>query len=581
MARADNLATQRLELISKGIDLPPIQQDLDPALRIPRSRFRADAWENLSTGFGNSAQHPTNASLYTGIPKVSERQQEDLYRSDWVARKAMDAPAEDMTRKGISYQHNDDDEEDGKKNNGKSESQKKVEDFNDLLEDKYSLWRTAFQAVALARVSGGSLTLFNYDDIQTAEEFAFPLNENRVSEIRWVKTIPAWFAIPITWYRDINHPKYDEPEHYQIVIRGVGGGITLNVHESRMIRMDGRFTTQTARVQNRGWNDSEIQAVYTALRDYGICVTESNSTMETFTQDYLGMKGLAEKAMLGSDPDYILERVAMTHFNMTSNRLNVFDADSETMERKGTPITGLADLWDRYTEAICGASSIPRPRFFSTQSGALGGNGTAEDMETYYDGIGSKQELQLRPWLNQYMFNVNMAENMVTELPSYTFNELQAQTDKEKAETRFTQAQTDQIYIQENVLSPEEITVSRFSKEEPDLDTVVVDFEAREEMEDEATPEEVEEMRNTIAGMEMKEAISQEAAKQNFNQPPPEKPEEKKDQIINVRPEIRVDAPIINVKIPEQIDHAKEISDIQKGLEAISDKLDQDIEIED
>ena len=597
MAQSNALADERLLLASKGFDLKPIDKN-DPALRIPRTRFRMDAWENLSTGFGSSSQHPANNSQFTGISKVSEYQQEELYRSDWVTRKGIDAPAEDMTRNGISYQHSNDDKEEGKtgeKTNGKTEAQKSVEDFDKLLNEKYSLWQTAFQAVALARASGGSMTLFNFDDIQTEAEFAVPLNENQVTEIRWVMTVPAWFAIPITWYRDINHPKWGQPEHYQVVLRNTGGGITLNVHESRMIRMDGRFTTQTPKTQNRGWNDSEIQAVFTALRDYGICVTESNSTMQTFTQDYLGMKGLAEKVMTGSDPDYILDRLSMTHFSMTSNKLNVYDADSEKMERQGTPITGLSELWDRYTEAICGAWSIPKARFFSSESGQLGGNSSDSDTRTYFNGILSKQEIQLRPWLNQFMYSVNMASGSLAELPSYTFNPLQEQSDQEKAATRYTQAQTDHIYIEDQVVSAEEIGISRFSKEKPDLETVMVDFDAREEMKDERTPEEIESMAGELEGLKMEKAVNEAAKNQNILQRP-EQLEDQEDDLLEdkgdaadrkdsktiiITPEINIEnpAPVINFNGP--IDHTDDIREIRKGLEDVTGKLNEEIDFED
>jgi len=526
MPQSNALADKRLELAAKGYDLPPLPKDIDPALRIPHSRM--DAWANLTTGFGRASQHPVANSQYEAVDKIDSDQLEQMYRSDWVTRKGVDAPAEDMTRNGISYQHNDDDE-DQDENDGKEQIkiQKEVEDFDDLLNEQFKLWQTAFQAIALARASGGSLTLFNFDDIQIAEEFAEPLNENQVSEIKWVRVVPAWFALPLTYYRDINHPKWGFPEHYQVVIREPGFGITLQVHETRMIRMDGRFTTQTPRTQNRGFNDSEIQAVYTALRDYGICVTESNSTMETFTQDYLGMKGLAEKVMMG-ETDFVLDRLMLTHMNMTSNRLNVYDNESESMERKGTPITGLADLWDRYTEAICGAWGIPRSRFFSSESGALGGNAAESDTRNYFNGVHSKQELQLRPWLNDFMDFVNLAAKTLTELPSYIFNPLQEQSDKERAETSLAVAQRDEIYIQEGVVSPEEVTISRFSKDKPDLESMVIDFKAREEMEEETSPEEVEEMRETIANMELENAIKEEAAQQSFQQQP-EQLKEKQD----------------------------------------------------
>ena len=183
------------------------------------------------------------------------------------------------------------------------------------------------------------------------------------------------------------------------------------------------------------------------------------------------------------------------------------------------------------------------------------------------------------------METINLAEKMIGEIPDYTFNELHEQSDKEKADTRYTQAQTDQIYIQENVLSPEEVTISRFSKSETDLETTVVDFEAREEMDDtELTPEEIEALAAENENLKFQNAVKEEASKQQpFNQPE----EEKKDSqpiTLEVKPEINVDAPTINVEIPEQKDHSGEIelikNEVKEGLTEIKDKLDEDQEVE-
>lgn len=570
-------ATRRLELAAKGAPLSKI----DPTLRIPRSN-RFDEWGNQSTGFGTSSQHPVSNTSYTDPGKLSSDQQEGMYRSDWVARKVIDAPAEDMTRNGISYKHNDDDSEESAEDRKKNsdEHQKKVEDFDNILVQDFNWWGKAFEALSLAGMSGGSLTVFAFDDVQTLQGFEDPLNENQVSSIRWVRTAPAHLCIPLTFYQDINHPKWGQPEHYQVVIREPATSATLRVHESRAIRVNGRFTTQQNRVTNRGWNDSDLQAVYTALRDYGVCVMSSSSTLESFTQDYLGMKGLAEMVM-NNETDVILDRVFLSHMKMTSNTLALYDSESESMERKGTAITGLADLWDRYGDTVCGASGIPRSRFFSSESGSLGGNAAESDTRNYFNRIKSRQEITLRPFLNSFMTFVNYAFGILDSIPDYDFNNLAEQSDKEIAETEYMVAQKDQIYMTETVISPIEVAKSRFSKSKTDLTTNNIDFQAREEMEEEYTPEEIDALAEENESLRMEKAVNEQA--QILNQQnqqteiTKEKPaEEKKDQIIKVEPKIIVEAPVVNVKIPEQKDHTKEI---KESINKIKDKLDEDIDI--
>jgi len=558
-------ATQILELASKGytVTRPQKQQKIDPALRIPKSRF--DNWVNETNEFG--IKHSTNDTYFANAGLIGSGQLNTLYQSDWVSRKGIDAPAEDMTRKGIKFLHNDDDES----------SQDKVEDLEDLLVDTYDMGSKAKEAIAFSRLSGGSVCLFNYGG--TTQDQSDPIEDSQKKEIKWIKVFPAWDAIPVSWYTDFDHPKFLQPEHYQILIKGPSVGMTVITHETRLIRMQGRLTTPLNVANNRGWFDSYIQAVYSAIRDFQVASSSASGTMEDFTFKTLGISNLAQMHMERED-DRILDRIYLAAQQMQTGKIGVYDSlDGEAITKIGTPVSGLDSLWDRFGDIICAGFGIPRSIFFSTESGSLGGDSSQSDRDNYFDDIASDQETDLRPWQNEFIHNVSLVEQIDDEDIKYKFNPLREKTSKETTEERKLQSDTDINYINVGVLSPEEVTISRFSKAEPDLDTVLVDFDEREKMAEEQDLEENEEEMDNL----VREIHANTTPEEKAKEIPKEKAVKTDAQPITleVKPVIKVESPTVNVTVPEQKDNTESLKNIDQKLDKLEDKLNEDIEIED
>jgi len=65
-----------------------------------------DALYNLVSGLGTS-KDPTSSSTYS-LSLLSRNDLENAYRSDWIARRIVDAPAEDATREWRAWQASQD-----------------------------------------------------------------------------------------------------------------------------------------------------------------------------------------------------------------------------------------------------------------------------------------------------------------------------------------------------------------------------------------------------------------------------------------------------------------------------------------
>lgn len=514
---------------------------------------KLDSWVNSNSGFG--IQHQTNQTEFFKQIKKSQDELTSLYEDNWVISKGIDMYAEDMTRKGVKFQHNDEDEN----------SVKIVDTLDDILRNEYNWLTIAAEAIKFSSLTGGTATFFNFGG--TTEDQRDPIDESQIREIRSIRNFPAWLATPVSWYTEFGHPKEGQPEHYQLIYRDPSSGKVVTCHESRLIILQGRSVTPSTKAFNRGWNNSIVQSIYNAVRDFGVSTSSASGIMESFNWSSLGIKGLADRVM--HDPeDLIMERVFLANQKLHHGNLSLYDAEGETMERHGTPVTGLADLMDRFKDINSAALRIPRTLLYGAEAGNLGGNSSDADSANYFDRVGSAQELELRPWYNRFIKFVSIVNGISDEEVRYIFNPLGVKTDKEKYEERKFVAETDKVYIDTGVVTPMEVAKSRFSKPEIDLDSMDIDLEERDKQEElAASNQENEELIKQLEIDSME--IDNKNKKDEGSEPKKEeKKVEKKDSAPTIN--VKVDAPIVNV--PE-IPVPKDYSDILTKLEAKMDKL--------
>lgn len=462
-------ASARLLLAKQGYSISP-----------PKKNVRLDSWVNKNTGFGE--QHATRKTNFYKSRKISQGELEALYSDDWVVGNGIEIPARYMTGKGISFLHNNDDDE----------NIDKINDFSELITNDYQALRFAYQAIIYSRLYGGNATFFNYGG--STFEQRNPIRDEEKKDIKWIKNFGACHAIPVSWYTEFDNPKYGKPEHYQLIFREGNQGQVIYAHESRILVMQGRFSTQLNIQLNRGWYDSYVQRAYDAIQDFQSATSSASATLEDFVYKTLGVKDLAS-AVMNNDDDYIVERVKMAANKLQIGNVGLYDSEGETMEKHGTPITGFDSLWDRFGDIICGVWRIPRSILLSAETGNLGGSTSEADRSNFFDDISNDQENYLRPWLNEFIKNVSMVNQVDYSDINFKFNPIRELTSLQKAEERNKQALTDEINIRSQVVSPEEVAVSRFSKPEPDLVTMKIDLNAREEMQKDAGQEEQNEFK--------------------------------------------------------------------------------------
>jgi phage-related protein (TIGR01555 family) len=154
----------------------------------------------------------------------------------------------------------------------------------------------------------------------------------------------------------------------------------------------------------------------------------------------------------------------------------VIDKGLEEFERMTTSFTGLPELMDKANERLAAAADMPLMMLMGKSPGGLGSNGDGET-RNFYDKVASKQQHILVPAIAKIVEVLSVKYKLE---PGWhvEFPPLWQPSETETAQSRNVQAQTDQIYIANNVLTPEEVAQARYGGASYSFETPI-DFAAR------------------------------------------------------------------------------------------------------
>lgn len=356
---------------------------------------------------------------------------------------------------------------------------------------------------------GGGVVLVGADDGNT--DLTMPLDETRIKSIKHLTAFRGgWDGEVIAWryYNDPRAPKYGLPEIYMLRNLGVPlsgapapgenmtkvpvmpagptGALIFYVHESRLLVFPGKAVSRRARVQMRGWGDSVFTRVDEVLSQYGQTWGSVSNLMQDWALAVLKMDGLA-KLLAANDPSSngtVAKRMIAMNMSKSIARTLLIDKE-EDYTRQVTPLTGIADVLQQFSHRLAAAADMPVTLLMGQAPAGLNATGDA-DIRFFYDRIAARQKKVLLPQVQRLVRLLMLAKEgpckgVEPEKWAVEMKPLWQMTDAEMATVRKTQAETDHIYITDSVVTPEEVTISRFGGSKWSGDTVI-DFQGREEM---------------------------------------------------------------------------------------------------
>lgn len=434
-------------------------------------KLRLDGWGNLLSKVGIRGRDKRLSSCPEPPSVLNQQDLENLYHGNDIAHKIVRTPARDMTRKGIDLN---------------------IENGDSLpvlqaMETMRAMAKFA-EALTWGRLFGGAIMFIGADD---GQDPAMPLNMEGIRSIRFITVLDRHDVHIRTFFSNPLLPEFGQPETYEVIRsqedtlgQGDRVGNRRAIHSSRVIRIDGTLTTRRRRRNRKGWSDSVFVRMFDVLRGYGGTWDTVEVLMADFAQAVFKMKDLGE--MMGTHgEDQVMKRLELMDTSRSVLRGILIDAEMEDFERKATPLAGLPEVLREWKARMASAAEMPVTLLFGTS--AEGMNATGEgDQSNWFETVAGMQEELLRPGMERFLeilFNTQDGPTNGTEpeVWSFSFPSLEELNDTEEAQIRKITAETDQIYIQNEVVSASEIAESRFGGEKFNTETVL-DRETRDLM---------------------------------------------------------------------------------------------------
>lgn len=464
---------------SKSVEGKPVTKD---SLLRATMRTAVDAWQNIVTGLGTAAKDKRLGGRIVAPAVAAAREQyEILFTSDDIAARVVELPAREMVREWITLTTEDDGGNDGQKKEALEERVNLTKEALNKL-DTLKARSMLSEALVWSKVHGGSLMFLGVDD-GSGDDLTQPLNKESIRSFDFLNVFDRWDVNINTRY-PFGHEKVGQPETYMLnaQVTGGQGGTSPIVHETRFIRFDGTLTSKQRIRENGGWSDSVYVRLEAVLRDFGITWGGVANLLQDFAQAVFKMKGLKD-AIASDNDDLVLTRIAIMDMCRGIGRAVPIDADDEDFQRMTTPVSGLADLLDRFAQRLAAAAEMPITLLMGQSPAGMNATGES-DITNWFNQISNRQETQLRDPVELLIQLVWLSADGPTrgkepDSWSFFFNPLWQLDRKEEAQTRKTNAEGDKMMIEMSVLSPEEVAQSRYGGDAYG-DEITLDVKARQ-----------------------------------------------------------------------------------------------------
>lgn len=459
---------------------------------------RFDGWTSLLSGLGTLSRDKRE-SMYFQPDLIDWDTALNIYRGDPLAARIIETKPNELVREGYDLCITDEEDttEDTRPEEEKPDQvdvlkrgkverevleQRKLfggkvtpglakvgKDLQEAVENKWEkleLLQVIHEALCYEAAYGGAAILIGANDGSTSLEA--PLVVKNVRSVDFLTALEPREIVPVAWYGNPRAPKYGRPAIYQLTPSVPGTTVDKNIyatpvriHESRLIVFPGIRVTRRNLSQLGGWGDSVLTRVYRVLRDFNISWGAAGILVADFAQAVYKMKGLNE--LLQEDAkDLFKQRMLGMELSRSVARAVMIDGDDE-FERKQTPVSGLPDLLDRFATQLAAAGDLPLPLLMGESPGGLNASGASGDqLRMFYDRIASTAKRKVCPAIRLVTECIFQELGGAPETWTIKPRPLWQLTEKERAEARKIQMETDTGYMDRGVVDPDEVRDSRF-----------------------------------------------------------------------------------------------------------------------
>lgn len=376
--------------------------------------------------------------------KLSHDEITNLYGDSRIVQNIIDIPAEDMTRNWFTLKMKDE-----------------------------KLARNIMSKLADLKAKKAFKEMFTYDRLRgdgfislgVTESSVFNLSkELKIDKLHSVDYLHAFSSLKVNEFlinEDVFDIKYGQLEQLRIN-RASSHGVQTQTTESS-IHISRLLHSQTRRMEGEAQGRSLLEPLYDILTVFDTSVWSVGQILHDFTFKVYKSKDIdnlspLDKQQLSMVMDYMFRTEALA-----------FIANDEELTKQGTSVSGIKDLLDFVWDLLAGAARMPKTVIKGQESGTI--TGAQYDVMNYYSRIVADQENEMKPHLEKLIRMLLMAEkelggridpeSLEWEIQFNPLWNVDAKTD---AEIRKIVAETDQIYLLNNIVTEDELREARFGQ---------------------------------------------------------------------------------------------------------------------
>lgn len=400
---------------------------------------RMDGWINTYTGANVPGVDKTVHGYFDYQP-LDQWMLENLYYGNDVARKIIDQIVFDTFREGYTVTL------DGDADKG----QPLIDRAAELKVD-----HKVAQSFKWARLYGGAGLLLGVQDMKPLQE---PVKPDVKSDFTYVRPVDKRYANAVFWDTDVESPDYGDPRTWLV---GSYSGQFAFVHTSRFICIRGISTDEVTKRRLQGWGFPTLQPVFDVLQGLGQAEHAAINTLVDMNVDVFSLKGLTQ-AVAAKRGAVIQERLHAVDMRKGVHKSVLIDAENEKYERHAGNIpSGVDAILNHVLYRISCAADMPVSILFGRAPQGMNATGDM-DVRLWYDRVKAFQKDDVKPVLMAIYRRIGASLGIDCSKLDIVFATMYQLTSTEQAALEKTTAEKDAIYLDQGVLTPEEVAKSRY-----------------------------------------------------------------------------------------------------------------------
>ena len=405
----------------------------------PIQQIVRDGWTSNQTGVG--LERDKRTTLNHSQESLSYQTLKTLHRQNPLITKAIDTEPKTALREGWRIDVAEKFDEDAAKT---------IKSKLDSLDFDAKL----LKALILARSVGGAAIYLHFD----GEDPALPIVKAEINKLSAIHVFECAELAPGDPYTLLTDKNFQWPQTYRLQSKS---GLQPTIHETRLLIFNGIHNDidQTGACGFKYWGDAVTTTIYEKIRDADIGWTSAATLLTDFAQAVYGVKDL--KAQIADGGGLLQQRFEIIDRNRSTTRAICIDKDHESFERNSTPVAGLPDLLDRFMILVSAVTGVPVVIFFEQSPSGLSPSGEA-DRKNFYQKVASGRAYTLTPQLMHLVQLLSPSAGLKNGA-MIGYPPLFQETNEERERARLLCVQADEIRINTQQASPEDISRSRYS----------------------------------------------------------------------------------------------------------------------